>query len=92
MTDAMKEMPRYESHKKVSALKIARLSDTGSPDQESDGSLLMTADDEGYGPIRLDRDYVQKHRPRVGGYYVVYEDGYESFSPAYAFEGGYTRI
>ncbi|MCK9988658.1 MAG: hypothetical protein AzoDbin1_05130 [Azoarcus sp.] len=28
----------------------------------------------------------------VGGYYVVYEDGYKSFSPAIAFESGYTRI
>ena len=34
----------------------------------------------------------------VGGYYVVYElsgedtEHYRSFSPAAAFEGGYTRI
>ena len=30
--------------------------------------------------------------PHVGGYYVLYEDGYESFSPAKAFEEGYTRF
>ena len=30
--------------------------------------------------------------PRVGGYYVVYADGYKSFSPATAFEEGYTKI
>lgn len=29
---------------------------------------------------------------KVGGYYVVYEDGYESWSPAEAFEKGYTLI
>jgi hypothetical protein len=28
----------------------------------------------------------------IGGYYVVYEDGYKSFSPASAFENGYTRL
>ena len=28
----------------------------------------------------------------VGGYYVVYEDGYKSFSPAGAFESGYTPL
>lgn len=33
-----------------------------------------------------------KHKPVAGGYFVVYEDGYESFSPAKAFEEGYTRI
>ena len=29
---------------------------------------------------------------KVGGYYVVYEDGYKSFSPAEAFESGYKRV
>jgi hypothetical protein len=28
----------------------------------------------------------------VGGYYVVYEDGYDSFSPAAAFEAGYAAL
>jgi hypothetical protein len=42
--------------------------------------------------IEVGVDYVQKHDPKPGGYYVRYEDGYESFSPAAAFESGYTRI
>jgi hypothetical protein len=33
-----------------------------------------------------------KHKPEVGGYYVVYKDGYRSFSPAEAFETGYEKI
>lgn len=40
----------------------------------------------------LTPEYVAKHKPEVGGYYVVYEDGYKSFSPASAFESGYTRL
>ena len=36
--------------------------------------------------------WLDKHNPAVGGYYVVYKDGYESFSPAQAFEEGYARI
>ena len=28
----------------------------------------------------------------AGGYYVVYEDGYKSFSPSKAFDEGYTLI
>lgn len=31
-------------------------------------------------------------RLAVGGYYVRYADGYESWSPAQAFEEGYTRV
>jgi hypothetical protein len=33
-----------------------------------------------------------KHSPEAGGYYVQYKDGYTSFSPAEAFEEGYTRL
>lgn len=36
--------------------------------------------------------YIGKHNPRPGGYYVRYLDGYESFSPAGAFEAGYSLI
>jgi hypothetical protein len=37
-------------------------------------------------------EFMSKHKPVAGGYFVVYEDGYESFSPAQAFEEGYTLI
>ena len=42
--------------------------------------------------IWVSYEYVRKHQPRIGGYYVVYKDGYKSFSPAEAFEEGYTPI
>lgn len=45
-----------------------------------------------YLSVTVSEDYVKKHQPKVGGYYVRYEDGYESFSPAEAFEGGYKKI
>ena len=48
--------------------------------------------EEGYDKVPLSPEYVAKHKPEVGGYYVVYEDGYKSFSPAGAFESGYTRL
>ncbi|MGF6308568.1 hypothetical protein ABIB82_002205 [Bradyrhizobium sp. i1.8.4] len=50
------------------------------------------AADDGYGKFYVGGEYVRKHNPQVGGYYVVYEDGYKSFSPADAFEGGHSRI
>lgn len=40
----------------------------------------------------VDDSYMLKHGPHIGGYFVRYEDSYESFSPANSFENGYTPI
>jgi hypothetical protein len=48
--------------------------------------------DGDFSPIRVDGEYLRKHSPKAGGYYVVYADGYASFSPPEPFEAGYTRI
>lgn len=85
------EMPRYKCHKEVWALKIKRVIDPAMPSNESDGSAELQFEEAGYAPIRVPYDYVRKHNPQAGGYYVVYADGYQSFSPAKAFEEGYTR-
>lgn len=89
-------MPRYRCHKEVWALKIATVAHNSVLAQlsgdESDGSALIVPADEGYGEFRVDAEYVRKHNPQAGGYYVVYRDGYKSFSPAQAFEEGYTRL
>lgn len=86
----MRPMPRYKCHKEVWALKIEQTSYDTKDGEESDGSLLLTFENRDYAPIRVDRDYVRKHRPQPGGYYVIYKDGYRSYSPAQAFEEGYT--
>ncbi len=93
-SDECVEMPRYECHKKVSALKIAKIVRDGEgEDRETDGSAMITPEkSDVYAPFKVDREYMFKHKPEVGGYYVVYEDGYKSFSPAKAFEDGYTLI
>lgn len=84
-------MPLYKCHKEVWALKIEEVIDPTQEGNESDGSRLLRFEDYVYAPIRVDRDYVRKHNPQAGGYYVVYKDGYKSFSPAEAFEEGYSR-
>jgi hypothetical protein len=33
--------------------------------------------------------WLERHEPKLGGYFVAYADGYTSYSPADAFEGGY---
>lgn len=91
------EMPKYQSHKKVWALKIKAIvfdSDLAKEDgnRETDGSATITPEEEGYAPFKVDSMYVHKHKPQAGGYYVVYNDGYKSWSPSDAFEEGYTRV
>ena len=90
------EMPKYRSHKVVHALKIASVEldseVANAENRDTDGSAIITPEDEGYLPFRVDCEYVSKHHPKAGGYYVVYQGGYASWSPADAFEDGYTRI
>ena len=91
-----REMPRYQSHKKVWAFQIASIEydhdKAHAEGRETDGSAIITPVEDGYAPFKIDRIYVDKHDPQPGGYHVVYDDGYLSWSPAEAFEGGYTLI
>lgn len=91
-TETTVEMPKYRCHKEVWALKIARIDDDSKPNEETDGGRILVFEEPGYAPMRVTRDFIEKHGPYPSGYYVVYKDGYRSFSPCEAFEGGYTRI
>lgn len=95
-TGASIEMPKYECHKIVHALKIKDIvfdADLAQlENRETDGSAIITPEEEDYEKFRVDYAYVSKHFPQAGGYYVVYEDGYRSWSPADAFEAGYSLI
>ena len=82
-----REMPKYKCHKEVWALKIENIKQI-----DSDGNAVITPTDKGFAPFVVRCEYMAKHKPEVGGYYVVYEDGYKSFSPAGVFESGYTRL
>lgn len=79
---AAAELPQYQCHKVVRAAKI-----TGFWFRES-GTILV------FGKIggskKVSETWIEKFAPEVGGYYVVYEDGYASYSPSKAFEDGYT--
>lgn len=74
------EMPRYVSHKKVWALEIVAV----------DGESLSFAE-KGYADIDVSAEMFARYRPVPGDFYVVYADGYKSFSPRKAFLEGYTR-
>jgi len=75
------QMPRYVCHKIVHALKIIFI----------DGGSLIP-ENPNYGPIGTTLEWRQEKKAIAPGYYVVYEDGYTSWSPVEAFEKGYTPI
>jgi len=86
---ASTQMPKYKSHKEVWALRIASM------ETLPDGQLRITPAEAGYEQFDVEKRFVPLHtpgRPQVGWYYVVYEDGYQSFSPSEAFEKGYTLV
>ena len=73
---------QWRSHKKVRAEKIL----------DVQIGLQTVALTFAVGEAIVSHQWNIKHRPLPGGYFVAYEDGYCSFSPAKAFEDGYTEI
>lgn len=99
------ELPLYNCHKKVRAAKIIGVeSEPVEPeDGMNPGAILKLQYEEGEGPTAqvflpvvfaewqwLER-FAPEDQPLTNGYLVQYEDGYVSWSPAEAFEKGYTR-
>ena len=80
-----KALPTHKSHKTVHAFKILKITEC------ADGSAYFHPAETNLSGlvVLVSAGYMEKHRPKAGGYYVLYEDGYESWSPAEAFEGGY---
>lgn len=79
-------LPLWKCHKEVKAAKILEIKEIDS---------LLTVIVCGQKPneqITVPNSYIEKHKPYVGGYFVLYEEGYMSFSPAETFESGYCRI
>lgn len=85
-------LPVYKSHKLVQAMKIKAIEQAPADRVFVGGSWRLVSDNDVYQYVEVNHAFVLKHEPKVGGYYVLYEDGYQSFSPAEAFEGGYTAV
>lgn len=89
--EVMAQMPKYRSHKEVWALKISRVELVGCDTTTDENPIVTVAfEDETFAPKKFNLH--SKPNPKAGWYYVVYDDGYESFSPTKAFEDGYTRV
>lgn len=87
-----RELPKYKCHKEVWALKIKEIRFNTREDGAVIGATITPAE-KGYRSFDVDNEYLRR-APKIepGGYFVVYKDGYRSYSPAAAFEEGYTRI
>ena len=83
-TTQPRQYPQYQSHKTVGVLKIWAV-------QYSSPPQLLPCDQD-YPPIEVSQEWLKRHQPQAGGYFVVYENGYASYTPAIAFENGYTRV
>ena len=88
-----KQLPQYQCHKIVGALAINAVWNI--PDSKS---ISVSFTEDGFEPIKIDEDDARRFRfhdadgnPDLG-FYVVYDDGYFSWSPTKKFEDGYTRI
>lgn len=72
-------MKTYQCFKRVLADKIVRI-------ERSHTSRIHL---KGGDFVDVPVSWMEKHKPHTGGYFVRYPDGYESYSPADAFESGY---
>lgn len=92
MEEAVVQLPRWRSYKNVYADKIVEIlsRENFSTDKLNCEWILACG-----GRIHVTRDHpdlLARGVPVVGDYFVQYEDGYVSWSPAKAFEDGYMRI
>jgi hypothetical protein len=85
MNQFLLSLPRYRCHKEVSALKIKAII-------PNPRGVELHFEDERFAPHEVAQWWYLKHGISVGGYFVVYEDGHQSWSPAEAFESGYTLL
>jgi hypothetical protein len=75
--------PVYICHKEVRAAQIVQIFGN----LKTGKALLAFADN--VDSIVVSADYMEKHKPEIGGVYVLYADGYQSYSPLESFNNGY---
>ena len=79
------KLTKYKCHKTVQAGKIASFD----LDAQGDNILVLVGVIE---PVTVSEEYMHNFMPKKDGYYILHEDGYESFSPEEPFLKHYTKI
>lgn len=92
MADPLAALPNWRCHKVVRAARIAAM-------MPHPTGMTLTLEWDAADRLGtywykhdVDQTWIDHHKPLIGGYLVVYADGYTSFSPAEAFETGYDRV
>lgn len=88
MEDACAELPKWKCHKIVHAVKIDNFVAC------EDGVMLSPITGSGYARFKVPAEVFARSFPPVGDqfYYVVYDGGYQSWSPVKEFEDGYALL
>jgi len=88
MNDVQRELPMYECHKKVHALKIAAI------EVNKDLSAQIAPADDCFAAFTTNPGWAKRFEGSDvdPGYFVLYADGFASWSPSAAFEAGYTLV
>lgn len=85
------KLPQYQSHKVVRAARIRSTKMVG----EMAWRLMLSELHESPVRVQVNQEWIVRRcngRAPEEGYFVVYEDGYTSWSPAAAFEEGYSLV
>ena len=85
MDDWKQRLPEYRSHKIVRAAAI-----TAGPVNEGTDTAFVEL--RGGITAKMPSSVFARGTPQIGDYIVVYDDGYVSWSPKAAFEGGYSAL
>jgi len=91
-------LPKWKSHKEVHGDKVVEVYQSPVHDRVDGTDSGWRWKLKGGEVVNLNLDMVARlpfgnlSKDPVGGYYVLYPDGYESWSPAKAFEEGYVPI
>ena len=84
-------MDKFRCTKTVEAFQINEIEIIPQP-QDGLRDAILHPVDKGVGAKVMSGLWMERHQPEVGGYFVRYKDGYESYSPAEAFEEGYKPV
>ena len=99
------KLPVWRCHKEVEGFQIANIlaqelgtaTNTVAPPRYIGGRLVCSkteyvlSDETGEFTAVVGDDYYEKNEPYIGGYFVRYDNGHESFSPSDVFEDGYSK-
>lgn len=84
-------LPQWQCIKKVRGGEIVEISHP-TDTRTGEINLKIKIGEDQFHTVTVTMGYFNQHRPTVGGYYVLYDSGYESYSPGTEFDKGYVRL